>query len=224
MAALPHCAGCGARRSGSVPGGTRDGTRDGGEDRQPERHCSVLHRGRGTRTHSRQRHGRERLRLARRLGWTGSKLIRFLDQEDGEGRITRSIGSTGRALIVVSDPVRTQPTERIAPEHGPDGVAGGGWWNAIGRGVVGVVLVGAGVTLAVSSMQANAWSGDSLTRVGVFTRPGPQSAAWDPFVVRIVDKTPFVSPARTLGSFLGTLQIGNDLVLSCTNGGEAIQS
>jgi hypothetical protein len=33
---------------------------------------------------------------------------------EGEGRITRSIGSTGRALIVVSDPVRTpeQPTER----------------------------------------------------------------------------------------------------------------
>ena len=56
--------------------------------------------------------------LARRLGWTRSKLIRFLDQEEGEGRITRSIGSTGRALIAVSAPVRTpvrtpgQPTER----------------------------------------------------------------------------------------------------------------
>jgi CTP-dependent riboflavin kinase len=44
--------------------------------------------------------------LARRLGWTRSKLIRFLDQEEGEGRITRSISSTGRALIAVSDPVR----------------------------------------------------------------------------------------------------------------------
>jgi hypothetical protein len=103
--------------------------------------------------------------LARRLGWTRSKLIRFLDQEEGKGRITRSISSTGRALIAVSDPVRTpeQPTERITPEHVPGSVARGGWWNAIGRGFVGLVLVGAGVTLAVTSMQANAWSGYSLT-------------------------------------------------------------
>jgi hypothetical protein len=107
--------------------------------------------------------------LARRLGWTRSKLIRFLDQEEEQGRITRSIGSTGRALVAVSGPVRTpvrtpaQPTEPITLEHGPDGVARGGWWNAIGRGIVGLVLVGAGVTLAVTSMQANAWSGYSLT-------------------------------------------------------------
>jgi hypothetical protein len=102
------------------------------------------------------------------LGWTRSKLIRFLDHEEEEGRITRSISSTGRALVAVSDPVRTpvrtpeQPTEPITLERGPDGVALGGWWNAIGRGVVGLVLVGAGVTLAVTSMQANAWSGYSL--------------------------------------------------------------
>lgn len=40
--------------------------------------------------------------LARRLGWTRSKLIRFLDQEEEESRITRSISSSGRALVAVS--------------------------------------------------------------------------------------------------------------------------
>jgi hypothetical protein len=39
----------------------------------------------------------------------------------------------------------------------------GHWWNAIGRGIVGLVLVAAGITLAVTSMQANAWFGYSLT-------------------------------------------------------------
>src|SRR5438874_554004 len=47
--------------------------------------------------------------------------------------------------------------------HGPStpvhcGVhLGGLLWNAIGRGTVGLVLVGAGVTLAITSMRANAW-------------------------------------------------------------------
>src|SRR5258708_2492684 len=73
----------------------------------------------------------------------------------------RSISSTGRALVAVSDPVRTpvrtpeQPTEPITLERGPDGVARGGWWNAIGRGVVGLVLVGAAVTPAVPTRPAN---------------------------------------------------------------------
>jgi hypothetical protein len=118
--------------------------------------------------------------LARRLAWSRSRLIRFLDQEEAQGRITRSIGSTGRALIAVSDPVRTpvrsseQPTEPFSLERGPNGVAPGCWWNPIGRGVVGLVLVGAGVTLAVTSMQANAWSGYSLSTDeaagGIFAR------------------------------------------------------
>jgi len=110
--------------------------------------------------------------LARRLGWTRSKLIRFLNREEEEGRITRSIGSTGRALITVSDRVRTpvrtpdQPTELITLECDPDGVTRGGWWNTIGRGVVGLVLVAAGFTIAVTSMQANSWFGYSLTTDG----------------------------------------------------------
>jgi hypothetical protein len=87
----------------------------------------------------------------------------------GERCAQDSISSTGSALMAVSAPVRTpvrtpeQPAERTTPAHGPDGVARGGWWNAIGRGLIGLVLVGAGVTLAVTSMQANAWSGYSLT-------------------------------------------------------------
>jgi hypothetical protein len=107
--------------------------------------------------------------LARRLGWTRSKLIRFLDHEEEQGRITRSMGSTGRALVAVSDPIRTpvrtpeQRPEPITPERGPDAAAGGGWWDAIGRRVIGLVLVAAGVTLAITSMQANAWFGYSLT-------------------------------------------------------------
>ena len=76
--------------------------------------------------------------LARRLGWTRSKLIRFLDQE--EGRITRSIGSTGRALIAVSAPVRTpvrspeQPTEHSRQNTVPmaSPVAAGGTLSAEG--------------------------------------------------------------------------------------------
>lgn len=36
-------------------------------------------------------------------------------------------------------------------------------WNMAGRGVVGITLVGCGVTLAVTSMRANAWFGYSLT-------------------------------------------------------------
>jgi len=55
--------------------------------------------------------------LARRLGWTRSKLIRFLDHEEAQGRITRSISSTGRALVAVSDPVRTAVR---TPEQLPD--------------------------------------------------------------------------------------------------------
>jgi hypothetical protein len=99
--------------------------------------------------------------LARRLGWTRSKLIRFLDQAEAEGWITCSISLTGRALIAMSGPVRTpeQPTERRNVIATASPVEAGG----IGRGVVGLVLVGAGITLAVTSMQANAWSGYFLT-------------------------------------------------------------
>jgi hypothetical protein len=39
----------------------------------------------------------------------------------------------------------------------------GGWWTALGRGVVGVTLVAVGVTIAVTSMEANNWYGHSLT-------------------------------------------------------------
>ena len=38
-----------------------------------------------------------------------------------------------------------------------------GWWNAVGRIIVGVLLVAVGVTIAVTSMEANSWYGHSLT-------------------------------------------------------------
>ena len=119
--------------------------------------------------------------LARRLGWSRSKLNRFLDREKKEGRITCSIGPAGRTLIAVSDSVRTpvrvpvrtpdrtpvrvpqKPSEVITLERARDRVSGGGWWNTIGRGVVGLALVGLGIALALTSMQANAWFGHSLT-------------------------------------------------------------
>ncbi len=106
--------------------------------------------------------------LARRLGWTRSKLIRFLDHEEEQGRITRSMSATGRALIIVSDPVRTpvrtpeQRLEPITPERVPDRTIRRHWWDALGRKIVGLVLVSAGLTLAITSMQANAWAGYSF--------------------------------------------------------------
>jgi hypothetical protein len=39
----------------------------------------------------------------------------------------------------------------------------GGWWNAAGRGIVGVTLVALGIMIALTSMQANSWYGYSLT-------------------------------------------------------------
>jgi hypothetical protein len=106
--------------------------------------------------------------LARRLGWTRSKLIRFLDHEEAQGRITRSMSPTGRALVTVSDPVRTivrtreQPPESVATERDRSGATRGRWWDALGRKIIGLVLVSAGLTLAVTSMQANAWAGYSF--------------------------------------------------------------
>jgi hypothetical protein len=38
----------------------------------------------------------------------------------------------------------------------------GGWWNAAGRGIVGIMLIAVGVTIAVTSMEANSWYGYSL--------------------------------------------------------------
>src|SRR5262245_15930611 len=106
--------------------------------------------------------------LARRFGWTRSKLIRFLEHEEEQGRISRSMSPTGRALVTVSDPVRTpvrtpgQRPEPITPGRVPNRMTRGRWWDALGRKIIGLVLVGAGVTLAVTSMQANAWAGYSF--------------------------------------------------------------
>src|SRR5260370_32240317 len=38
-----------------------------------------------------------------------------------------------------------------------------GWWNATGRGIVGVMLIGAGVAIVITSMEANAWQGHAMT-------------------------------------------------------------
>jgi hypothetical protein len=54
--------------------------------------------------------------------------------------------------------------------HGSHGVTSkavtasrGGSWNAIGRGLVGIMLIGAGVAIVITSMEANDWQGHVLS-------------------------------------------------------------
>ena len=86
-------------------------------------------------------HGVSRTTIRRRLreGWTPADLMAIDSDEIPE------------CVQGLSTPVHP----RVHP--------GGSWWTAIGRGTVGLVLVGAGITLALTSMRANAWFGYSLT-------------------------------------------------------------
>ena len=88
-----------------------------------------------------RRSGLSRTTVRRRLreGWTPADLVAIHADEIPE------------CVQGLSTPVHS----RVHP--------GGSWWNAIGRGTVGLVLVGAGITLALTSMRANAWFGYSLT-------------------------------------------------------------
>jgi len=65
---------------------------------------------------------------------------------------------------------RDFPVERPAWSHGSHDVTSeavtaslGGWWNAVGRGIVGIMLIGAGVAIVITSMEANAWQGHAMT-------------------------------------------------------------
>jgi hypothetical protein len=60
--------------------------------------------------------------------------------------------------------------KRPAWSHGSHGVTSeavtasrGGWWNAIGRGLAGITLIGVGIAIAATSMQANDWQGHILS-------------------------------------------------------------
>jgi hypothetical protein len=88
-----------------------------------------------------RRSGLSRTTVRRRLrdGWTPDDLIAI-------------------NAIEIPECVQGLPTPVHSRVH-----SGGRLWNAIGRGIVGVVLVASGVTLAITSMQANAWFGFSLT-------------------------------------------------------------
>ncbi len=65
---------------------------------------------------------------------------------------------------------RDFPVERPAWSHGSHDVTSeavtaslGGWWNAVGRGIVGIMLIGAGVAIVITSMEANSWQGHAMT-------------------------------------------------------------
>jgi len=90
--------------------------------------------------------------LARRSGLSRTTVRRRLNE-----------GWTPADLIPIEVEEIPQSVQRLSTPVHLSVHPNGRWWNAIGRGIVGIVLVGAGITLAVTSMWANAWFGYSLT-------------------------------------------------------------
>jgi hypothetical protein len=75
--------------------------------------------------------------------------------------VTSAVSPTWKRIFSVKWP---------AWSHGSHGVtleavtaSRGGWWNAIGRRIVGVTLVAVGVKIAITSIQANDWQGHVLS-------------------------------------------------------------
>jgi hypothetical protein len=128
--------------------------------------------------------------LGKAWGWKRERTSKALIRWEGAGRIEREEGTGGNVIIRIPEAVPApvpagnpgvpaliveKPAGVPAPlmerpawhtiEH--PGVksetTSPGWWNAAGRIIVGVLLVAVGVTIAVTSMEANSWYGHSLT-------------------------------------------------------------
>jgi hypothetical protein len=119
--------------------------------------------------------------LGKPWGWERSRTSKALIRWGDAGLIERETGAGGNVVVRIPGPVHAGVPAVHAPLHAPTverpawrrvdhpaelpGVTAeaGGWWTALGRGVVGVTLVAIGIMIAVTSMQANNWYGHSLT-------------------------------------------------------------
>src|ERR1700719_181667 len=80
------------------------------------------------------------------------------------GEWTAAASGTAMAKTTVLPPLPVErPAWRTVEHHPAVTHSPNGWWNAIGRGIVGIMLIGAGVWIVVTSMEANAWQGHAMT-------------------------------------------------------------
>jgi hypothetical protein len=103
----------------------------------------------------------------------GSYLSRMLVPVGSEAQAAADLPSADRRVTgmpspsaIVSGPAAVPFTRVKASAESPalgSGPAVRSWWSAAGRALVGILLAGCGIAIAVTSIRANSWFGHSLT-------------------------------------------------------------